>query len=66
LYKNIHLSTYIRIKRLKWAGYIIRMGDYIIPKKNLGGSVRGKRPVGRPCSRWEDNIQKDAFYVLHI
>jgi len=42
------------------------MGDYIIHKKNLGGSVRGKRPVGRPHSRWEDNIQKDAFYMLHI
>jgi hypothetical protein len=42
------------------------MEDYCIPKKNLVGSVRGKRPVGRPHSRWEDNIQKDAFYVLHI
>jgi len=42
------------------------MEDYSIPKKNLGGSVRGKRPVGRPCSRWEDNIQKDAVYMLHM
>jgi hypothetical protein len=65
LYKDIRLSTYIRIKRLKWAGYIIRMEDYSIPKKNLGVSVRGRRPVGRLHNRWEDNIQKDAAYMPH-
>jgi len=32
----------------------------------LGGSFGGKRPVGRPHSRWEDNVQKDAVSLLHI
>jgi len=34
--------------------------------KILGGSFKGKRPVGRHCSRWEGNMQKDAVSVLHI
>jgi len=42
------------------------MEDYSIPKKNLGVSVRGRRPVGRLHRRWEDNIQKDAVYMAHI
>jgi hypothetical protein len=60
------LSTYIQIKRLKWAGYVIRLEDYHIPKKNSGGSVIGKRPVGRPRNRWEDNVLKNAVSLLHI
>lgn len=42
------------------------MEDHSIPNKNLGGSVRGKWPVGKPHSRWKDNIKKDAFDMLHI
>jgi len=30
-----------------------------------GRSFGGKRLVGRPRSRWEDNVQKDALDVLH-
>jgi hypothetical protein len=36
MYKDIPLSTCIWITRLKWAGHIIRMEDYCIPKKILG------------------------------
>jgi hypothetical protein len=43
------------------------MEDYCIPKKiSGGGSFRGKRPVGWPCSWLEDNIQKDATSLLHL
>jgi hypothetical protein len=66
MYQDMSLSTYIQIKRLKWAGHVIRMEDYHITKKILGGSFTGKRPVGRPHSRWEDNVQKHAVSLLHI
>jgi hypothetical protein len=42
IYKDIPLSAYIGIKRIKWAGHLIRMEDYRIPKKILGGSFGGK------------------------
>jgi hypothetical protein len=27
--------------------------------QDFGGKARGKRPLGRPRSRWEDNIRMD-------
>jgi len=47
-------------------GRVMRTEDYFIPKKNLGGSFSRKRPVGRPWSRWEENVQKDAVFLLHM
>ena len=29
----------------------------------LLGKLEGKRPSGRPCRRWEDNIKKDSREV---
>jgi hypothetical protein len=54
------------IKRFKLGGHIIRTEDYFIPKKNLGSSFRRKRSLGRPRGRWEENVQKDAVFLLHI
>jgi hypothetical protein len=61
MYTNIPLSTYIRKMGLQWDGDIIRMEDYHIPQKILGG----KRPLGRPCTRWEDKVQKVRVSLLH-
>jgi hypothetical protein len=66
MYKDIPFSTYIWIKRLIWAGQFIGTEDYRIPKKILVGSFRGIRPVGRPSSRWEENVQKEAVSLFHI
>jgi hypothetical protein len=33
---------YIRMMRLEWAGHVIRMEDYVIPKKKLGETQRKK------------------------
>jgi hypothetical protein len=47
MYKNVALSTYIRLKKLMWAGHVARM-EHHIPKKVLGSFFGGGRPVGRP------------------
>jgi hypothetical protein len=36
MYKDVALSTYIRLKRLIWAGQVVRMEQHGIPKKVLG------------------------------
>jgi len=46
--------------RLKWDGDIIRMEDYHIPQKIVGR----KRPVERPCSRCENNVQRAGVSLL--
>ncbi|KAJ4447219.1 hypothetical protein ANN_09221 [Periplaneta americana] len=46
-------------RRLKWAGHVARMGESKIAYRVLVGRPEGKRPLGRPRRRWEDNIKMD-------
>jgi hypothetical protein len=56
----------IKIRRLGWAGHIIRMKEERIPKRGLKGNFHNTRPVGRPRTRWTDVVQKDALQLLGI
>ena len=56
----------IKIRRLEWAGYIIRMEEERIPKKGLNGNFHTTRLVGRPRTRWADVVQRDALQLLGI
>jgi len=40
----------------RWAGHVARMGEER-RKQGLGGKPEGKRPLGKPRRRWEDNIK---------
>jgi hypothetical protein len=64
--ESVVLSYHDILELLKWAGHVTRMEDCHITKKILGGSFRGKRPVGSHRSGWEDNVQKDTVSLLHI
>jgi hypothetical protein len=39
-------------KRMRLAGYVVRMGEIRNAYKILFGKAYGKRPLGRPRSRW--------------
>jgi len=54
LYKEPNIVEDIRIRRLEWAGHIIRMEEERIPKKVLNGNFHTTRPVGRLRTRWAD------------
>ena len=43
----------------KWAGHVVRMEECRSAFKILTGKPTGKRPLGRPRRRWEDNIRMD-------
>jgi hypothetical protein len=66
VYKDVAVSTYILLKRLIWAGHVVRTEQHRIPKKVLGSCFGGGRPVGRPRNRWEDVIQRDTANLLRI
>jgi hypothetical protein len=66
LYKEPNIVEDIKIRRLEWAGHIIRMEEERIPKKVLNGNFHTTRPVGRPRTRWVDVVQKDALQLLGI
>ena len=44
---------------LRWARYVTRMEEGRSAIKILTGNHTGKRPLGRPRPRWEDNITMD-------
>jgi hypothetical protein len=44
---------------MRWAGYVARMGEGRGVYRVLVGKPEGKRPLGRPRRRWEDNIKLD-------
>ena len=48
LYKEPNMAKDIKIRRLGWAGHIIRMEEERIPKKILNGKFYTTRPLGRP------------------
>ena len=46
-------------RRLRWTGDVARMEEDSSAFKILRGTPTGKRPLGRPRRRWEDNIRMD-------
>jgi hypothetical protein len=49
----------IKSRRIRWAGNIARMRAKRNSYGILVGKSEGKRPLGRPRRRWEDNIKMD-------
>jgi hypothetical protein len=43
--------------RMRWAGHVARMWERRGVYRSLMGKPEGKRPLGRPRRRWEDNIK---------
>jgi hypothetical protein len=49
----------IKLRRMRWAGHVARMGEKINAYRILVGKPEGKRPLGRHRREWEDNIKMD-------
>jgi hypothetical protein len=47
----------VKSRRMRWAGHVARMGEVRGVHRVLVGKPEGKRPLGRPRRRWEDNIK---------
>jgi hypothetical protein len=44
---------------MMWAGHVARLGEERVVYRVLVGRPEGKRSLGRPRLRWEDNIKLD-------
>jgi hypothetical protein len=49
----------VKSRRMRWAGHVARLGVERAVHRVLVGKAEGKRPLGRPRCRWEDNIKRD-------
>ena len=50
----------VKSRRMRWAGHVARMGEDRGVQRMLVGKPKGKRPLGRPRRRWEDNIKMEV------
>ena len=53
----------VKSRRMRWAGHVARMGEDRHVHRVLVGKPEGKKPLGRPRRRWEDNIKMDLQEV---
>ena len=59
MYRSSNIVWVIKSRRLRWAGHVARMEEGRSGFKILTDTPAGKRPLGRPRCRWEDNIRMD-------
>ena len=63
LYFSPIIVRLIKSRRMRWAGHIACMGERKGLYRVLVGKPEGKRPIGRPRHRWDDNIKMDIQEV---
>jgi hypothetical protein len=63
LYTLSNIVRVVKSRRMRWAGHMARMGEDRGVHRVLVGRLEGKRSLGRPRLRWEDNIKMDLQEV---
>jgi hypothetical protein len=59
LYSSSNIVRVTKSRRMRWVGHVARVGEGRGVYRVLVGKPEGKRPLGRPRHRWEDNIKLD-------
>jgi hypothetical protein len=59
LYCSSNIVWVKKSRRLRWAVHVERIGERRGVYSVLVGKPEGKRPLGRPRHKWEDNIKMD-------
>jgi hypothetical protein len=57
LYSSLNIVRVTKSRRMRWTGHVARMGEGRCVYRVLVGRPEGKRQLGRPRRRWEDNIK---------
>ena len=63
LYSLPKIVRVVQSRRMRWAVHVARMGEGRGVHRVLVGRLEGKRPLGRPRCRWDDNIMRDLEEV---
>ena len=63
LYRSPNIVRVIKSRRTRWAGHVACLSEKRGVYRILVGKPEGKRPLGRPRRRWEDNIKMDLQEV---
>ena len=63
LYSLPNTLRVVKSRRMRWAEHVARTREGRGVHRALVGKPEGKRPLGRPRRRWEDNIKMDLQEV---
>ena len=63
LYSLPNIVQVVKLRRIRWAEQVALMGEERGIHRVLVGKSEGKKPLGRPRRRWEDNIRMDLQEV---
>jgi hypothetical protein len=63
LYSLPNIVRVVKLRRMRWAGHVARMGVDRDMYRVLVEKPEGNRPLGRPRHRWEDNIKMNLQEV---
>jgi len=66
LYSSPNIVQVIKSRRMRWAGYMARMGEERGVYRVLVGKPEGKNPLGRPKRRWVNNIRMDLREGMYV
>jgi hypothetical protein len=48
----------VKSRKMRCAGHVVHMGEGRVVHRVMVRKPEGKRPLGRPRRRWEDNIKR--------
>ena len=63
MYSSPNIIRAIKSRRMRWVGNVALMGERRGVYRVLMGKPEGKKPLGIPRRRWEDNIKMDLQEV---
>jgi hypothetical protein len=63
LYSSSNIIWVIKSRRMRSAGHVACVGEKRGAYRILVGRSEGRRPLGRPRRKWEDNIKMDLQEV---
>jgi hypothetical protein len=59
LYPSPNIVRVIKSRKMRWVEHVARLREGRGVYRVLVGKPEGKRPLGRPRRRWENNIKPD-------
>ena len=60
VYSSPNIIQVIKSRRMIWVGHVVDRG--VLHRVSVG-RPKGKRPLGRPRHRWENNIKMDLTEI---